>query len=50
MATIKQKIVPHLWYDKEAKEAAHFYTSIFGVENHEHHHPARHAVGRLRCC
>jgi predicted 3-demethylubiquinone-9 3-methyltransferase (glyoxalase superfamily) len=29
MATIKQKIVPHLWYDKEAKEAAEFYTSIF---------------------
>lgn len=24
-----QKIVPHLWYDKEAKEAAEFYTSIF---------------------
>ncbi len=24
-----QKIVPHLWYDKEAKEAALFYTSIF---------------------
>jgi predicted 3-demethylubiquinone-9 3-methyltransferase (glyoxalase superfamily) len=29
MATIKQKIVPHLWYDKEAKEAAEFYTAIF---------------------
>lgn len=29
MATIKQKIVPHLWYDKEAKDAAEFYTSIF---------------------
>lgn len=25
----KQKIVPHLWFDKEAKEAAEFYTSIF---------------------
>lgn len=24
-----QKIVPHLWYDKEAKEAAAFYLSIF---------------------
>ncbi|NLK97664.1 MAG: VOC family protein [Epulopiscium sp.] len=24
-----QKIVPHLWYDKEAKEAAQFYISIF---------------------
>jgi predicted 3-demethylubiquinone-9 3-methyltransferase (glyoxalase superfamily) len=29
MATLKQTIVPHLWYDKEAKEAAEFYTSIF---------------------
>jgi predicted 3-demethylubiquinone-9 3-methyltransferase (glyoxalase superfamily) len=25
----KQKIVPHLWFDKEAKKAAEFYTSIF---------------------
>lgn len=24
-----QKIIPHLWYDKEAKEAAEFYTSLF---------------------
>ena len=24
-----QKIIPHFWYDKEAKEAAYFYTSIF---------------------
>ena len=24
-----QKIIPHLWYNKEAKEAADFYTSIF---------------------
>ena len=24
-----QKIVPHLWYDKEAREAAEFYASIF---------------------
>ena len=23
------KIVPHLWFDKEAKEAAHFYASVF---------------------
>ncbi len=30
-ATIKkmQKIVPHLWFDKEVKEAAGFYTSVF---------------------
>lgn len=25
-----QKIVPHLWFDKEAKEAAAFYVSAFG--------------------
>ncbi|WP_348982273.1 VOC family protein [Desulfosporosinus sp. FKB] len=24
-----QKIVPHLWYDTEAKEAALYYTSLF---------------------
>src|SRR5688572_17048432 len=29
MAATKQKIVPHLWYDKEAKEASAFYASIF---------------------
>lgn len=23
------KIIPHLWFDKEAKEAAEFYYSIF---------------------
>jgi predicted 3-demethylubiquinone-9 3-methyltransferase (glyoxalase superfamily) len=27
--TAMQKIVPHLWYDKEAKEAAEFYASVF---------------------
>lgn len=26
----KQIIIPHLWYDKEAKEAAEFYVSTFG--------------------
>ncbi len=25
----RQKLVPHLWFDKEAKEAADFYTSLF---------------------
>jgi predicted 3-demethylubiquinone-9 3-methyltransferase (glyoxalase superfamily) len=25
-----QKIIPHLWFDKEAKEAARFYTGLFG--------------------
>ena len=24
-----QKIIPHLWYDKQAREAAEFYTSVF---------------------
>ena len=24
-----QKIIPHLWFDKEAKEAAAFYVSLF---------------------
>ena len=24
-----QKITPHLWYDKEAKQAAEFYVSVF---------------------
>jgi predicted 3-demethylubiquinone-9 3-methyltransferase (glyoxalase superfamily) len=30
MATIQSKITPHLWFDKEAREAAEFYTSAFG--------------------
>jgi predicted 3-demethylubiquinone-9 3-methyltransferase (glyoxalase superfamily) len=29
MAIVKQKIVPHLWFDKEASEAAEFYASVF---------------------
>ena len=29
MAVVKQKIVPHLWFDREAKEAAHFYCTVF---------------------
>ena len=29
MAKTMQKITPHLWFDKEAKEAADFYTYIF---------------------
>ncbi|HHU17133.1 MAG TPA: VOC family protein [Clostridiales bacterium] len=31
-----QKIVPHLWYDKEAKEAALFYTSLFEQSKFEY--------------
>src|ERR671916_501632 len=29
MAILKPKIVPHLWFDKEAREAAEFYASVF---------------------
>jgi predicted 3-demethylubiquinone-9 3-methyltransferase (glyoxalase superfamily) len=29
MTVLKHKIVPHLWFDKEAKDAAEFYCSVF---------------------
>lgn len=29
MTAYNQRIVPHLWYDKEAREAAEFYASVF---------------------
>lgn len=29
MSQSAQKIIPHLWFDSQAEEAAHFYTSIF---------------------
>ena len=29
MRALKHNITPHLWFDKQAKEAAEFYTSIF---------------------
>lgn len=29
MATVRQKIAPHLWFEKEAVEAVEFYTSVF---------------------
>jgi predicted 3-demethylubiquinone-9 3-methyltransferase (glyoxalase superfamily) len=29
MAAIKQRIVPHLWFDKEAREASDFYCTVF---------------------
>jgi predicted 3-demethylubiquinone-9 3-methyltransferase (glyoxalase superfamily) len=35
MTPIRQKIVPHLWFDKQAKEAADFYCRVFwgsGIE------------------
>jgi predicted 3-demethylubiquinone-9 3-methyltransferase (glyoxalase superfamily) len=31
-----QKITPHLWFDKEAKEAAEFYTSVFPQSKIKH--------------
>jgi predicted 3-demethylubiquinone-9 3-methyltransferase (glyoxalase superfamily) len=31
-----QKIIPHLWFDKEAKEATAFYTSLFPDSNIKH--------------
>lgn len=30
MAMFKHKIIPHLWFDKEAREAVEFYISAFG--------------------
>lgn len=33
MTTKTQTIVPHLWYDKEAKEAADFYVAAFGANS-----------------
>jgi predicted 3-demethylubiquinone-9 3-methyltransferase (glyoxalase superfamily) len=30
MTTFQSKITPHLWFDKEAREAAEFYTAAFG--------------------
>jgi predicted 3-demethylubiquinone-9 3-methyltransferase (glyoxalase superfamily) len=36
MAAIRQKITPHLWFDKEARAAAEFYTAVFpnsGITN-----------------
>ncbi|WP_018866072.1 MULTISPECIES: VOC family protein [unclassified Thioalkalivibrio] len=29
MATIRHKLVPHLWFDHQAREAAEFYASVF---------------------
>jgi predicted 3-demethylubiquinone-9 3-methyltransferase (glyoxalase superfamily) len=29
IGTVMQKITPHLWFDKEAREAAEFYVSVF---------------------
>ena len=29
MSTTVQRVKPHLWFDKQAREAAEFYTSVF---------------------
>ncbi|MBP1768462.1 MAG: hypothetical protein H6P98_2577 [Candidatus Aminicenantes bacterium] len=29
MAILEQKIIPNLWFDRQAEEAAHFYASVF---------------------
>ena len=29
MAAIRQKIIPNLWFDRQAEDAAKFYTSLF---------------------
>ena len=43
-----QKIVPHLWYDKEAKEAALFYVSLFEQsKTREHQSDQRHPIRRF---
>jgi predicted 3-demethylubiquinone-9 3-methyltransferase (glyoxalase superfamily) len=36
MATIRQRIVPHLWFVKEAEEAARFYAAIFPDSRVDH--------------
>jgi predicted 3-demethylubiquinone-9 3-methyltransferase (glyoxalase superfamily) len=33
MATFNHKITPHLWFDKESREAAEFYVSAFGNDS-----------------
>jgi predicted 3-demethylubiquinone-9 3-methyltransferase (glyoxalase superfamily) len=33
MQSEQQKIVPHLWFDKEARDAAEFYVSAFGGDS-----------------
>lgn len=33
MSNTRQRITPHLWFDKEAKEAAAFYVSAFGGDS-----------------
>lgn len=33
---VTQKIVPHLWFDKHAKEAAQFYVDVFGNNSKVH--------------
>lgn len=37
-----QKLTPHLWFDKEAKEAARFYVSLFGGDSQITHERTLH--------
>jgi predicted 3-demethylubiquinone-9 3-methyltransferase (glyoxalase superfamily) len=37
MTNTQQTIVPHLWFEKEAKEAAAFYVSAFGGDSQVNH-------------
>jgi hypothetical protein len=30
MTTITQEIIPNLWFDRQAEEAANYYASVFG--------------------
>ena len=40
-----QKITPHFWFDKEAKEAAEFYTSLLpDFKSDEYCHAARYSL------
>ena len=46
--TTKQTIIPHLWFDKEAKEAAQWYASIFPYAKVTNVTTISVPVGRLR--
>jgi len=37
MKSKPERIVPHLWFDKEAREAANFYVSVFGKDSKINH-------------
>lgn len=45
-----QKIVPHLWFDKEAKQAATFYTSLFPASEITDLSPFNEAISLMVKC